>query len=103
MIRLRNLRSILAVAGTCAALSAGADGIAWPADFWQQVTNSINAAAQPVVQTSAAKQGFSSRVSAESTDALGTAEAPFDSQIEIFWCGSFLLDSTAPGMVLLFR
>ena len=96
-------QSLLAVGISIVSLAVHAGAIEWPSDFWQQVTNGIAAAVQPVVQTSASKPGFSSRATEMATDVLGQAETPFDSRLEIFWCGSFLLDSSAPGLLLLLR
>ncbi len=95
--------SLLAAGVSIVSFAVHAGGIEWPSDFWQQVTNAIDAAVQPVVQTSASKPGFSSLATEVPTDVLGQAETPFDSRLEIFWCGSFLLDSSAPGLLLLLR
>lgn len=40
-MKLKNLSLSVAVAGL-AGLTAQASGIAWPADFWQQVTNHVS-------------------------------------------------------------
>ena len=60
-----------------------ADAIAWPSDFWTQVTNHVAAIASAPV-ASAAQAGFTSFAVAhgEVAGSLGTSARPFDSRLE---------------------
>lgn len=73
----------LGVAFVCSgAVRADGNGIAWPSDFWQQVTNRITSVA-PVPSVSAAAEGFSSSGTAvtDVDPSLGSSTDPFDSRL----------------------
>lgn len=81
-------KSLIGIAAVSVALAGTADatenaaGIAWPSDFWQQVTNRIESVASAPVD-SEPQDGFASFGSSPLDVALtlGTADLPFDSRL----------------------
>lgn len=81
-------KSLIGIAAVSVALAGTADatenaaGITWPSDFWQQVTNRIEAVA-PVPFISEEADGFQpSGIDGHALSfTLGTEDDPFDSRI----------------------
>lgn len=77
-------KSITAIAAVVASLSGAvhAAGIEWPSDFWQQVTNRIEAVASEPVESGETEGFVSSGVDEYALEfVLGTEEIPFDSRL----------------------
>lgn len=78
------MTSAAAALGVCLGLmrSLYAAGVEWPSDFWQQVTNRIEAVASAPVD-SESQDGFASfgRCPLDVALTLGTADLPFDSRL----------------------
>ena len=103
-MRLRAL-AFLAVAFCSHAICARAD-VAWPADFWTQITNSM---AIPSGSQISAGAGGTFSVSAPAGDAatggdLGSAEHPFDSRVTTSEASNATALYSGPvGLIITFR
>ena len=89
-------------------LAASAYAVAWPSDFWSQVSGRISAVEPSGSQVGAASNGqpFSSAAWASlSGDAFGTEERPFDSVCRLYLATSAIFLDTRPpcGIFLYFR
>lgn len=72
---------LFGLAAFAAALIGFAAAPAWPADFWTQVSNHVNAVAPSGVQVDTASESIALSFSASaSSDSYGTSEEPFSTE-----------------------
>ena len=76
---------------------------AWPADFWTQVSNHVNAVAPSGVQVDTASESIAlSFANSAASDSYGTSEEPFSTEFpsreDSIWT---LIETHSVGMVIL--
>ena len=72
---------LFGIAAFAAALISFAAAPAWPADFWTQVSNPVNAGAPSGVQVDTASESIAlSFANSAASDSYGTSEEPFSTE-----------------------
>lgn len=80
---------------------AFADGIEWPADFWNQVSNRVSAP-PPVPVPAQTPAAFSSLALCVAPQTIGTSEAPFDTRAQVeAWVEACFRDACAVFSIIL--
>ena len=96
---------LVAIAGLAAASIGLAAAPAWPADFWTQVSNHVDAVAPSGSQIATRAESVAVNFSVSgASDPYGTSEEPFSTEFpssdESLWT---LIDTTAVGTVILVK
>ena len=97
------MKSLLALVLIAVSVAAVAGNLAWPTDYWQAVTNRMNAVVPDGVPSNHLKE-FDSRPYVSASDGMEAVLEEFDSRPHVSGVSSGInMDSVLPGLTIVVR